>query len=391
MAGSKNSTPGKPLWLLGELTYRCPLQCPYCSNPLEIARYKDELTTADWVRVLQQCRAMGSTQLGFSGGEPLVRPDLEELIEESHRLGYYSNLITSGVGMDEARIKRFKDAGLDHIQISFQASDAELNNYLGGTRSFQHKTEMAHLVKQYEYPMVLNIVLHRKNIDQIADILDMCVALQADYVELASTQYYGWSRINIDQLLPTAEQLQRAERIAAEYQERLAGKMKVIYVIPDYYSNRPKACMNGWGSIFLTITPDGTALPCHAAGQLPIEFPNVREHELQYIWYESAGFNHYRGFEWMKEPCKSCPERFKDFGGCRCQAFMLTGDAANADPVCDKSRHHAELLADVERIGREGPKLDAKPILFRNMRNSKRLLNTPPAINTPMPAPRGGS
>ena len=391
MAGSKNNTPGKPLWLLGELTYRCPLQCPYCSNPLEIAKYKDELTTAEWVRVLQQCRAMGSTQLGFSGGEPLIRPDLEELIQESHRLGYYSNLITSGVGMDEARIKRFKDAGLDHIQISFQASNEELNNYLGGTRTFQHKTEMARMVKQYEYPMVLNIVLHRKNIDQIADILDMCVALQADYVELASTQYYGWSRINIDQLLPTAEQLQRAERIAIEYQERLADKMKVIYVIPDYYSNRPKPCMNGWGAIFLTITPDGTALPCHAAGQLPIEFPNVREHDLQHIWYESAGFNHYRGFEWMKEPCKSCPERFKDFGGCRCQAFMLTGDAANADPVCDKSGHHAELLADVERINREAPELDAKPILFRNMRNSKQLLNTPPAINTPTPAPRGGS
>lgn len=369
------SRPGKPLWLLAELTYRCPLQCPYCSNPLQIAKYKDELATEDWLRVLRQARAMGSTQLGFSGGEPLVRQDLEELIAESRKLGYYTNLITSGVGMDEARIKRFKDAGLDHIQISFQASSEELNNYLGGTKSFQHKTTMAQLVKKYDYPMVLNIVLHRKNIDQIADILDMCVTLNADYVELASTQYYGWSRVNIEQLLPTAAQLERAEKIAAEYRQRLEGKMRVIYVIPDYYGNRPKACMNGWGSVFLTIAPDGTALPCHAAGMLPIEFPNVRDHDVEYIWNDSPGFNHYRGYDWMKEPCRSCPERFKDFGGCRCQAFMLTGDAANADPVCSKSPHHAVLRNDVERIGAQAAALDEKPILFRNMRNSKQLMS----------------
>lgn len=369
------SRPGKPLWLLAELTYRCPLQCPYCSNPLQIAKYKDELATEDWLRVLRQARAMGSTQLGFSGGEPLVRQDLEELIAESRKLGYYTNLITSGVGMDEARIKRFKEAGLDHIQISFQASSEELNNYLGGTKSFQHKTTMAQLVKKYDYPMVLNIVLHRKNIDQIADILDMCVTLNADYVELASTQYYGWSRVNIEQLLPTAAQLERAEKIAAEYRQRLEGKMRVIYVIPDYYGNRPKACMNGWGSVFLTIAPDGTALPCHAAGMLPIEFPNVRDHDVEHIWNDSPGFNHYRGYDWMKEPCSSCPERFKDFGGCRCQAFMLTGDAANADPVCSKSPHHAVLRNDVERIGAQAALLDEKPILFRNMRNSKQLMS----------------
>ena len=374
-SNGNDSRPGKPLWLLAELTYRCPLQCPYCSNPLEIAKYKDELETEDWLRVLRQARAMGSTQLGFSGGEPLVRQDLETLISEGRSLGYYTNLITSGVGMDESRIKRFKEAGLDHIQISFQASSEELNNYLGGTRSFKHKTDMARLVKEYDYPMVLNIVLHRKNIDQIADILDMCVALNADYVELASTQYYGWSRVNIEQLLPTSAQLARAEKVAADYKQRLAGKMRVIYVIPDYYGKRPKACMNGWGAVFLTITPDGTALPCHAAGQLPIEFPSVRDHDLEYIWNDSPGFNHYRGYDWMKEPCRSCPERFKDFGGCRCQAFMLTGDAANADPVCDKSPHHAELLAEVERIGKQAVQLDEKPILFRNMRNSKQLIS----------------
>ncbi|MCH9048084.1 MAG: pyrroloquinoline quinone biosynthesis protein PqqE, partial [Proteobacteria bacterium] len=216
-----NLTP--PLWILAELTYRCPLQCPYCSNPLEIAKYSNELSTEDWFRVMQQARKMGAAQLGFSGGEPLVRKDLEELIAEARKLGYYTNLITSGVGMDENRVKAFKEAGLDHIQISFQASNEELNNFLGGTKSFQHKYEMARVVKKYEYPMVLNIVLHRKNIDQIRDILDMTVELKADYVELASTQYYGWSRVNVDQLLPTKEQIDNAEKVAMEYQEKMKG------------------------------------------------------------------------------------------------------------------------------------------------------------------------
>jgi PqqA peptide cyclase len=366
----------KPLWLLAELTYRCPLQCPYCSNPIEIAKYKDELSTEDWIRVMREGRKMGATQLGFSGGEPLVRPDLEELITEARSLGYYTNLITSGVGMDEERIKAFKTAGLDHIQVSFQASNEELNNYLGGSSTFQHKLEMARLVKQYDYPMVLNIVLHRKNVDQIRDILDMTVDLEADYVELASTQYYGWSRINVDQLLPTRAQLKRAEEITVEYQEKMKDKMKIIYVIPDYFENRPKPCMNGWGSIFLTIAPDGSALPCHAAAQLPgLEPPNVREHNVEWIWNESPAFNKFRGLDWMQEPCRSCPEKEKDFGGCRCQAYMLTGDATNADPVCDKSPHHEKLHDDVERIGKLANQKndDAKPLIFRNMKNSKKL------------------
>lgn len=376
MAGSDSKQSKPPLWLLAELTYRCPLQCPYCSNPVEIAKYKDELSTEDWIRVMRQARKMGAAQLGFSGGEPLARRDLEALIAEARSLGYYTNLITSGVGMDEKRVKTFKEAGLDHIQISFQASNEELNNYLGGTRSFQHKQEMARVVKEHEYPMVLNIVLHRKNIDQIRDILDMTVALKADYVELASTQYYGWSRVNIEQLLPTREQLGRAEKTAREYQEKMKDKMKIIYVIPDYFENRPKACMNGWGSIFLTIAPDGSALPCHAAAQLPgLEFPNVRDHSVAQIWNDSDAFNRFRGFDWMKEPCRSCPEKEKDFGGCRCQAYMLTGDAANADPVCDKSPHHSQLHEEVNRIdGLAGaPEFEAKPLVFRNMKNSKAL------------------
>ena len=376
-AGSNKSNQSPPLWMLAELTYKCPLQCPYCSNPLDISKYNNELSTQDWFRVMGQARAMGATQLGFSGGEPLLRQDLQELIAEARRLGFYSNLITSGVGMDEARIKGFKEAGLDHIQISFQASNAELNNFLGGSKTFQHKTEMARLVKQYEYPMVLNIVLHRKNIDQIRDILDMTIELEADYVELASTQYYGWARVNLDQLLPSRDQLARAEKVTKEYQDKMQGKMKIIYVIPDYFEIRPKRCMDGWGTIFLTITPDGRALPCHAAGQLPgLEFPNVRDHSIEWIWLDSPDFNKFRGLDWMKEPCRSCPEKEKDLGGCRCQAYMLTGDATNADPVCDKSPHHQQLHDNVERIGAlaNNSKVSEKPLVFRNMKNSKKIL-----------------
>ena len=375
MAGSLSDISGKPLWLLAELTYRCPLQCPYCSNPLDIARYQHELETDDWLRVLREARELGAMQLGFSGGEPLVRRDLETLITEARKLGYYSNLITSGVGMDEERVAKLRECGLDHIQVSFQASDEELNNFLGGTDSFRHKVEMARAVKRHGYPMVLNIVLHRKNIDQIGDIIRMTVELEADYVELASTQYYGWSRVNVDALLPTRAQLARAEAIAHDYQARMKDRMKIIYVVPDYFENRPKACMNGWGAVFLTIAPDGSALPCHAASSLPgLSFPNVREHSVREIWYDSEAFNHFRGFDWMPEPCRSCPEKTRDFGGCRCQAYMLTGDATATDPVCDKSPHHGALLADVARIeSLSDADAAARPLVFRNMRNSRRL------------------
>ena len=373
-AGSEPNNQPKPLWMLAELTYKCPLQCPYCSNPVDFAKYKNELSTEDWLRVMREARAMGATQLGFSGGEPLVRRDLEELIAEARRLGFYTNLITSGVGMDEERIKGFKKAGLDHIQVSFQASSEELNNFIAGTDAFQHKLEMARLVKKYDYPMVLCFVLHRRNQDQVQDILELAIALNADYVELATTQYYGWAMVNRDQLMPTRAQLERAEAIAHEYQEKMKGKMKIYYVVPDYFETRPKACMNGWGAVFLTITPDGTALPCHAAGQLPgMTFPNVRNHSIEWIWNESPDFNKFRGFDWMKEPCRTCPERFKDFGGCRCQAYMLTGDAANADPVCDLSPHHQVVLDAINAA--EGsvkpPGVEVKPLVFRNPKNSK--------------------
>ncbi len=341
----------KPLWLLAELTYACPLQCPYCSNPVDFARVKTELTTEEWRRVLTEARAMGATQLGFSGGEPLVRRDLETLIAHARALGYYTNLITSGLGMDEARVQAFREAGLDHIQLSFQSSEKAQNDFIAGCEAFEHKLAMARAVKQSGYPMVLCFVIHRDNIDRIEHMLRLAVDLQADYVELATTQYYGWALHNRDRLLPTRAQLEGAEAIAHDYQARYQGRMKIYYVVPDYYETRPKACMNGWGAVFLTIAPDGTALPCHAARELPgIQFPSVREHDIAWIWNESPAFNRFRGFDWMKEPCRTCPERFKDFGGCRCQAFLLTGDATSADPVCALSPHRAmidQALAEV--------------------------------------------
>ncbi|MCG7979642.1 MAG: pyrroloquinoline quinone biosynthesis protein PqqE [Candidatus Thiodiazotropha endolucinida] len=368
-----DTSPPKPLWLLAELTYKCPLQCPYCSNPLDIARYKDELSTEDWIRVFREARALGAVQLGFSGGEALVRKDLEVLIAEAHKLGYYTNLLTSGVGMDEARIKAFKEAGLDHIQVSFQASSEELNNFIAGNNSFRHKLEMARLVKKYDYPMVLCFVLHRHNEDQVEQILEMSHALEADYVELATTQYYGWALHNRQQLLPSRDQVEAAEAVAHRYQEKFKGKMRIFYVVPDYHEERPKACMNGWGAVFLTVAPDGTALPCHAAGELPgLTFPNVRDHSIEWIWNDSSDFNRFRGYSWMKEPCRNCDEKEKDFGGCRCQAYLLTGDAANADPVCSKSPHHEQIvqMVDDTNIPREP---DTAPLVFRNMRNSKKL------------------
>jgi pyrroloquinoline quinone biosynthesis protein E len=368
--------PGPPLWLLAELTYRCPLQCPYCSNPLDFARSHEELSTAEWIEVFRQAREMGAAQLGFSGGEPLVRQDLAELIEAARGLGYYTNLITSGIGLTEEKIASFAEAGLDHIQISFQAADEEVNNLLAGSKkAFAHKLEMARAVKKHGYPMVLNFVTHRHNIDNIDQIIRLCIELEADFVELATCQFYGWAELNRAGLLPSKEQLVRAERITNEWRDKLAAEnhpCKLIFVTPDYYEERPKACMNGWGNLFLDITPDGTALPCHSARQLPVEFPNVREHSIEHIWRHSFGFNKFRGYDWMPEPCRSCDEKERDFGGCRCQAFMLTGDAANADPVCSKSAHHGKILAARDQADHGALGLDQ--LQHRNEKASKLIL-----------------
>ncbi len=362
-----------PLWLLAELTYKCPLHCVFCYNPLNYAQNQQELTKAQWLDVLQQARQLGAAQLGFSGGEPLQRNDLEDLIEEGHRLGFYTNLITSGVGLNEARIIRMKDVGLDHIQLSFQDSTKEMNDFLSSTKTFDLKMRVAKLIKQYDYPMVLNVVLHRYNLDHVGRIIEMADAMGVEYLELANTQYYGWGLANRAQLMPDRQQLERAEAIVSDYRTRFGNKMRILFVVPDYFETRPKACMNGWGSVFLGIAPDGSALPCHAAKTLPgIEFPNVTQHSLRHIWYDSDAFNLYRGDAWMKEPCRSCPEKGKDFGGCRCQALALTGDAANADPVCDKSPYHETVQKIVVHAQTQGTSATTKPtVLFRTDANSR--------------------
>ena len=377
-AGSVPNKPGNPLWLLAEVTYKCPLHCVFCYNPVDYTRYGEELSTDDWLRVLRQGRELGATQLGFSGGEPLVRDDLEIMVTEARKLGYYSNLITSGVGLNEKRIAAFKEGGLDHIQLSFQDSTREMNDFLSSTKTFELKQKVAKLIKKYDYPMVLNCVLHRHNIDHVQQILEMAESMNAEYVELANTQYYGWAYVNRDQLLPTREQLKRAEEVTNKFRERIGNKMRIFFVVPDYYEERPKACMNGWGALFLTVTADGLALPCHEARMLPgLAFPNVREHDLRWIWYDSLAFNAYRGDSWMKEPCRSCPEKVKDFGGCRCQAYMLTGDATNTDPVCGLSPLHHLVTDVVDKAQTPAPKVDVKPILFRDDKNSRALSKTP--------------
>ncbi|MFM8330420.1 MAG: pyrroloquinoline quinone biosynthesis protein PqqE [Candidatus Methylumidiphilus sp.] len=374
-AGSVDAKPiTPPRWLLAELTYRCPLQCPYCGNPVDFAQIKDELSTDDWLRVLTEARAMGAVQLGFSGGEPLVRQDLTTLVKHARGLGYYSNLITSGYGMTEAKIVELKEAGLDHIQVSIQSPEKTLNDELAGVESFEHKKEVARLVKQHGYPMVLCVVVHRKNIHQMQAILEMATELGADYLEIANTQYYGWAHVNRDQLLPTKEQFELAEAIAKAYRETRAGKMKIYYVVPDFYEDRPKACMNGWGTTFLTIAPDGAALPCHSARQLPgLDLPNVKDFSIREIWHESTAFNYFRGDEWMKEPCRSCPEKAKDMGGCHCQAYLLTGDMHNADPACSLSPHRQTVYDAIFSARSDFDAAEAKPMVFRNPKNSKAL------------------
>lgn len=365
-----------PLWLLAELTYACPLQCPYCSNPLELTgSRKNELSTDEWIDVLRQARKLGAVQLGFSGGEPLVRPDLEELIIEAKSLGFYCNLITSSVGLTSEKISAFKDAGLSHIQISFQGSDRETNARFGGTDSFEHKMAMTREVIKQGLALGLNFVLHRQNIHQVEDFLLMAKSLGAEFVELANCQYYAWALHNRDQLLPSKDQLVEAEAVTNRFREEYKDCMDIFFVAPDYYDDRPKKCSNGWATTFMTITPEGDALPCQTAKVIEgMEFPNVRDQSLKEIWTSSDAFNRFRGTDWMVEPCKSCPEKEIDFGGCRCQAFLLTGDARNADPVCSLSPLHELVTKATDQARLPDQPNEARPLVFRNTRNAREIM-----------------
>ena len=325
----------RPTTLLAELTHRCPLHCPYCSNPIDLARSQAELSTDDWKRVFTQARELGALQLGLSGGEPLIRRDLEELVAHAHTLGFYQTLVTSALGLTRERAVRIKDAGLEHVQISFQDSEKEIAEKIAGTRSWDAKLQAAEWVKELDFAFSVNVVLHRGNLDHLAEIIDMAAALGADRIELANTQYYGWAVLNRESLMPTRDQIERSEAIVDRAVGKYRGKMQIIYVLPDYYSEFPKPCQGGWGNFYLVVAPDGRTMPCHAASQITtLTFDNVRDHSMRDIWEESSAFKAFRGDDWMKEPCRTCPRKHVDFGGCRCQAFALTGDATRADPVC---------------------------------------------------------
>ena len=356
----------RPLWLLAELTYRCPLQCPYCTNPLELHQHKNELDTASWIDVLTQARELGSVQLGLSGGEPLVRKDLEQIVSHAREIGFYSNLITTGIGLTQQRVKALKDCGLDHIQLSIQDKAKTADAFFANTRALSHKKQVARWIKDNDYPMVVNIVLHRHNLDHIETLIQSAIDIGADSIELANAQYHGWAFKNRHHLIPTREQLVTSERISAQYQKQYKGKVDIFYVVPDYHEGAPKPCMSGWGNISLTVSPNGQALPCLSAGILPgLDLPNVMNHQLDWIWYESQAFNKYRGEDWMLDPCKSCPQRVSDFGGCRCQAYQLTGDARNADPACTLSPHH-DLIENMLLNDR-----GEDDLIMRNIPNSR--------------------
>ena len=365
MAPLPRTGPGAPMWLLAELTYRCPLHCVFCSNPTNYADHMAEMPTEDWKRVFREARAMGAVQLGLSGGEPLLRDDLEELVAEARGLGYYTNLITSGIGLTEKRARALKEAGLVHIQLSFQDSTKELNDFLSSTRTFEHKSKVAAIIKGLGYPMVLNCVMHRYNLPHVGRIIDMAERMGADFLELANTQYYGWAWLNRTALMPTREDLADAEAIVDAHRQRLAGRMKILWVSPDYVDAKPKPCMAGWGAVFLVIAPDGVALPCHSARMLPgLDFPKVTEHSISHIWRDSDAFNKYRGTSWMSETCLSCDQHTLDFGGCRCQAFLVTGNAAATDPVCPKSpdRHLIDDAINAGSLAAAG--LTSAPLKF---------------------------
>ena len=335
----------RPYTLVAELTYRCPLRCVYCSNPKALAgKQVSELETEPWVRVIGEAAGLGILQINLSGGEPLLRPDLEDLLGEAHKKGLYTNLITSGLGLTEARLDHLVGNGLDSVQISIQDVDRESAARIAGKDTGESKISAARRVTARGLPLTLNAVLHRGNMARVAEIIAMAEGLGASRLELANAQYLGWALENRSLLLPDPDLLDHARRIAGEAKQRLMGKMDILFVLPDYYSDRPRACQDGWARRYLLVNPYGTVLPCHAAASLPgLEFGNVREGSLEEIWRHSQGLNAFRGEDWMSPTCRSCEHRTRDFGGCRCQAYQLTGEASATDPACSKSPHHGEV------------------------------------------------
>jgi len=324
-----------PLALVAELTHRCPLHCVYCSNPLELQTRTNELSTEIWTRVFNEAAGAGVLQADFTGGEPLARADIVDLVRNARAAGLYVSLITSGLPLDEVKLDLLVDAGLDHFQLSFQGASEDTANDISGTKSHPQKLRVIQWVKRYRIGLTLNFVIHRQNIHELEEMLAIVEASGAGCVEFASVQYYGWAFANREKLMPTREQLDRCIKLLEKAEERLRGKTRIIFVVPDYYAKYPKPCVGGWGRKLMLITPSGDALPCHAAQIIPgLKFENVKERSLREIWESSAAFQKFRGEEWMQEPCKTCDRRAQDFGGCRCQALLLAGDATATDPVC---------------------------------------------------------
>jgi PqqA peptide cyclase len=354
----------RPYTLVAELTYACPLRCVYCSNPIDYARHADGLDTDTWLRVLREAEELGVVQLNLTGGEPLLRKDLEALVAEAERLQLYTNLITSGIPLTRERLAALRDLGLDNVQVSVQDVTAEGADRIAGRHTLERKLRVARWVKELALPLTLNIVLHRHNLDRVSEMIALAEQLQADRLELANTQYLGWALLNRKALLPTAEQLARARELAAAARRRLAGRMEILFVTPDYYVETPKACMDGWGRRFIVVSPEGLVLPCHLAHTLPgLTWESVRQRPLTEIWRASPALNAFRGEEWMPEPCRSCDRRTIDFGGCRCQAYHLTGSAAHTDPTCVLAPRH-----DLIEAARREAVAEAGPLIYRSAR-----------------------
>ena len=335
-----------PLALIAELTHRCPLHCVYCSNPLELQHRDTELPAEVWSRIFREAAALGVLQADLTGGEPLARTDIVDLVRAARSAGLYVSLITSGMPLEEARLQCLMEAGLDHVQLSFQGAYEETANEISGAKAHAQKLRVLQWLANVRVGVTLNFVIHRRNIHQIEEMLALAESSSATRVEFANVQYYGWAFANREYLLPTRAQLDRSLEILKKAEERLRGKIRVEYVVPDYYARYPKACMGGWCRKLMLITPNGDALPCHAARVIPgLQFDNVRQHSLRGIWETSAAFQKFRGEDWMQEPCKSCDRRTQDFGGCRCQALLLAGDAAVTDPVCSLSPNRTKVHA----------------------------------------------
>ncbi|HLI80863.1 MAG TPA: pyrroloquinoline quinone biosynthesis protein PqqE [Candidatus Binataceae bacterium] len=359
----------RPYTLVAELTYRCPLRCVYCSNPIDFAHTRDELSTDEWRCAFSEAAQLGVVQLHLSGGEPMLRDDLCELIQHARACDLYTNLITGGTLIDEDKLRRFRDAGLDHIQLSIQGASLDAAEKVAGVRSHQKKLEVARLITAMGFPFTLNVVIHRLNIAEVPQLISLALELGAQRLELANTQFYAWGAENRRALMPTREQYLRAQEIAIEAIAKYRGTLEIAFVQNDYLSGEPKPCMGGWGRSYMCINPAGEVLPCHAAKVVPgLNFESVRDRALSEIWRDSPGLNAFRGDAWMLEPCRSCTRKAVDFGGCRCQAFMLAGNAAEADPICHLSPHRAAVESALNDDGSGGE------LVYRDAKNSRRLI-----------------